>query len=190
MRARSAARWTLVQIDKPPSTLCLAGVYTTRSAVGQKQHIDGTTTPFLGACPERSRRDGLNPVQELNGSNGVIANLLTGLNIDEYFTRTEPSCCGSLSHLSDALGSTLALTDSSGTVQNQYQYEPFGNAFTPVYNNTSTNSYQFTARENDDEGGYDLYYYRGRYYSPVFQRFISQDPLDFFEGDTDLFYTA
>ena len=63
----------------------------------------------------------LNPVQELNGSNAVIANMLTGANIDEYFTRKEP---GPLSYLTDALRSTLALTDSSGTMQNQYQYEP------------------------------------------------------------------
>jgi hypothetical protein len=41
--------------------------------------ISGTTTQFL--------YDGLNPVQELNGSNGVVANLLTGLRIDEYFAR-------------------------------------------------------------------------------------------------------
>jgi hypothetical protein len=65
--------------------------------------------------------DGLNPVQELSASKAVIANMLTGPNIDEYFQRTEPSCCGPLSYLSDALGSTLALTDSSGTIQDQYQ---------------------------------------------------------------------
>jgi hypothetical protein len=102
-------------------------------------------------------------VQELSSSNAVIATMLTGLNIDEYFQRTEPSCCAPLSYLSDALGSTLALTDSSGAIQNQYQYEPFGNTGTPIFNNTSTNTYQFTGRENDGESGYDLYYYRGRY---------------------------
>ncbi len=53
--------------------------------------------------------DGLNPVQELNGSGGVIANMLTGPNIDEYFTRTEPGCCGPLSYLTDALGTTQSL---------------------------------------------------------------------------------
>ncbi len=64
--------------------------------------INGTTTQYLGACPERSRRDGLNPVQELNGSGGVVANLLTGLNIDEYFERTDSS--GAMSFLTDAPG--------------------------------------------------------------------------------------
>ena len=44
-----------------------------------------------------------------NATGAVIANMLSGLNIDEYFIRTE------LSYLSDALGSTIALTDSTGT---------------------------------------------------------------------------
>lgn len=34
--------------------------------------------------------------------------------------------------------------------------------------------YQFTGRENDATG---LYYNRARYYSPSFQRFVSQDPV-------------
>jgi YD repeat-containing protein len=42
--------------------------------------ISGTTKRFL--------YDGLNPVQELNNSNCVVANLMTGLGIDEYFSRT------------------------------------------------------------------------------------------------------
>ena len=41
-----------------------------------------------------------------------------------------------------------------------------------------------TGRENDATG---LYFYRARYYSPTFQRFASQDPIDFAGGDTDLY---
>jgi hypothetical protein len=40
--------------------------------------------------------DRLNPVQELNNSNGVSANLLIGLNIDEFFTRTASSTTSTL----------------------------------------------------------------------------------------------
>src|SRR5439155_10350124 len=39
-------------------------------------------------------------------------------------------------------------------------------------------------REND---GIGLYYYRARYYSPVFQRFIVEDPLGFRARDYNLF---
>src|SRR5262249_10209764 len=37
---------------------------------------------------------------------------------------------------------------------------------------------------NDGTG---LYYYRARYYSPVLQRFISEDPIAFAGGDTNLY---
>ena len=47
---------------------------------GMNKIISGTTTQFL--------YDGWNPVQELNSTNGVVANLMTGLRLDEYFTRT------------------------------------------------------------------------------------------------------
>jgi RHS repeat-associated protein len=141
-----------------------------------KKTINGTTTQFL--------YDGFNPVQELNSSNVATANLLTGLNIDEFFSRTDSS--GARSFLTDILGSTLALTDSSGTIQTQYTYEPFGNA--TVSGAANGNSYQFTGRENDATG---LYYYRARYYSPTFQRFTAQDPIDFAGGDTNLYgYTS
>ena len=126
--------------------------------------LNGVTTEFF--------YDGLNPVQELNGNNppSPTANLLTGLNIDEYFTRTDTT--GTRNFLTDALGSAIALTDPSGTIQSQYTYEPFGNV--TASGQANANPYQFTGRENDGTG---LYLYRARYYSPTFQRFIAQDPV-------------
>jgi RHS repeat-associated protein len=44
---------------------------------------------------------------------------------------------------------------------------------------SSTDSYQYTGRENDGTG---LYYYRSRYYDPRQQRFVSEDPLGFVGG--------
>ncbi|MBZ5634890.1 MAG: DUF6531 domain-containing protein [Acidobacteriia bacterium] len=118
--------------------------------------------------------DGPNQVQELSGSS-VTANMLTGLSVDEVFTRTDSA--GSRNVLQDGLGSTVALLDSSGTVQTQYTYEPFGN--TTSTGATSANSSQFTGRENDGTG---LYYYRARYYNPTLGRFISEDPIGFAGG--------
>ena len=112
--------------------------------------------------------DGVNPVQETDGAT-ILANILPGLRIDEIFTRSESA--GTRSFLSDALGSTLALTDSVGAVQTEYTYEPFGK--TTASGEASTNSLQYTGRENDATG---LYYYRARYYHPGLQRFISEDP--------------
>ena len=123
--------------------------------------IGGTTTQFL--------YDGLNPLQELDGASppNVTANLLTGLDIDEYFTRTDSS--GTATFLSDALGSTIGLTNSSGAIATSYTYDPFGNVTDS--GSANANPYQFTGRENDGTG---LYFYRARYYSPTLQRFVSQ----------------
>jgi len=41
-----------------------------------------------------------------------------------------------------------------------------------------------TGRENDGTG---LYFYRARYYSPTYQRFIAQDPIGFKGGDANLY---
>lgn len=67
--------------------------------------------------------DGLDPVQELSGTNPV-ANILTGLNIDERFMHTDAN--GSRTLLTDGLGSTLGLADDTGTIQTDYSYSPFG----------------------------------------------------------------
>jgi RHS repeat-associated protein len=136
--------------------------------------VNGVLTSFL--------YDGVNPVQESSPGRGQ-ANLLTGLGADEIFTRTDSA--GDRSFLTDVLGSTVASTDSSGAVQAQYTYEPFG--ATTVSDPADTNSYRFTGREDDGTG---LYYYRARYYSPALARFISEDPLGIRGGDLNLYRYA
>jgi RHS repeat-associated protein len=113
--------------------------------------------------------DGMTPVQELTGST-VVANLLTGLGIDEYLTRTDPS--GASHFLSDALGSTVALTDSIGAVPTSYTYAPFG--ATSLSGSATGSAFDYTGREDDGTG---LKYYRARYYHAGLQRFVSEDPI-------------
>ena len=110
----------------------------------------------------------------------VTANLITGLGIDEFFQRTDG--VGARALLPDALGSTVALGDSTGTLQTQYTYEPFGYATQTGL--ASTNSYRYTGREDDGSG---LDYYRARYYHPRLQRFISEDPIGFVGGDPNFY---
>jgi len=123
--------------------------------------------------------DGVNQVQELSGS-AVTANLLTGLGVDEILTRTDSA--GERSFLTDALGSSVALTDLTGAIQTRYVYQPFGNS--TANGSVSTNSYEYTGRENDGTG---LYFYRARYYDPPIGRFISEDPAGLAGGDTNLY---
>lgn len=118
-------------------------------------------------------------IQELTGTTPQ-ANLLPGLNLDEVFARTEGG--NTRYYLTDALNSTLALTDAAGNLTTQYTFEPFGN--TTQTGAANSNSYQYTGRENDGTG---LMYYRARYYSPTTQRFISQDPIGFDGDDVNLY---
>ena len=114
--------------------------------------------------------DGPNAAQELSGST-ISANLLSD-GVDEVFTRSDSA--GALTQLKDALGSTIALVDSSGNIATTYAYEPFG--ATTVSGVVNSNLSQYTGRENENNG---LYFYRARYFSPLLGRFISQDPMGF-----------
>ncbi len=133
----------------------------------------------IGAMATSFLYDGLNPVQELQ-SGSPSANMLTGLGVDEYLQRTDAS--GASSYLTDALGSTLALANPAGGLATSYTYDPFGN--TTASGASSTNPFQFTDREKDGTG---LYYYRARYYSPAYQRFLAQDPIGFDGGDANFY---
>jgi RHS repeat-associated protein len=135
--------------------------------------INGTTANFL--------YDGANLVQELAGGT-PSANLLTGLGIDEVFSRTDS--LGTRSVVTDALGSAVALTDGAGAVKTSYSYEPYGN--TTASGEVNVSALQYTGRENDGTG---LYYYRARYYHPGFGRFVAEDPLGL-DGGTNLYAYA
>jgi RHS repeat-associated protein len=129
--------------------------------------LNGTTTRYL--------YDGVDVVTELTDLLAVPH--LRTLGVDESLSRG-----GSELYLADALGSTVALTSQGGTVTTAYTYAPFGT--TAADNPSDFNPFQFTGRENDGTG---LYYYRARYYSPVLQRFLSEDPLELAGGDINLY---
>jgi len=129
----------------------------------EKKTINGNLTEFLF--------DDLNVVPETSSA-PMLANILTSLNVDEVLTHTDVVLGNTTSVLKDALGSTIALTDSFGAVQTEFSYQPFGQ--TTYSGALSSNSSEFTGRENDGSG---LYYYRARYYQPLLSRFISEDPF-------------
>jgi RHS repeat-associated protein len=126
--------------------------------------ISSTSTRFL--------YDGLNIAQEQDGTGAVSANLLTGLGLDEVFQRTSGGT--NRDFLTDALGSVVALANASAVVRTQYSYEPYGRMV--ATGDVDTNAQQFTGRENDGSTT-GLYYLRARYYSPVTQRFLGEDPI-------------
>lgn len=129
----------------------------------------------VGATTTRYLHDGDNPIQLQNAAGIVQENILAG-GTDEWFARTRS---GATSHfITDALGSTLRLTDQAGNKTVDYLYDTYGS--TTFDNGAETNPFQYTGRENDGTG---LYYYRARYYNPNWARFISQDPIGLDGGD-------
>ncbi len=167
----------------------------TWNARGQLSKISGANTssfgydPFgrrssktLGGTTTKLLYDGPNVVQE-SVEGKVTADLLTGLSADQLFSRTTKA--GTSSYLTNLLGSTIALANSSAEVKTNYTYDPFGGM--TKEGEATDNPYQFTGRENDGTG---LQYNRARYYSPLMGRFISQDPAGFKGSGANLYWYA
>jgi RHS repeat-associated protein len=132
----------------------------------------------IGSTATSYRYDGDNAIVETQGSS--VVRTLAGLGIDSALARTDGS--GTEMLLTDALGSTLALSDGAGAVQTEYTYDPYG---TPTAAGASSaNPTRFTGREWDGTG---LQYSRARYYNPAIGRFISEDPIGFSGGDVNLY---
>jgi RHS repeat-associated protein len=72
----------------------------------------------------------------------------------------------------DGLGSTTAITSSTGAVVKTYQYDVFGAI--RAQTGTQPNEFTFTGEQVDGSG---LQYLRARYYDNVAGRFVTQDPL-------------
>ena len=78
----------------------------------------------------------------------------------------------------DGLGSVTSLANGSGTLTQTYTYDSFGKV--TASSGSLINPFLYTAREADAEAG--LYYYRARYYDQSAGRFISKDPVRFFQS--------
>ncbi len=109
-----------------------------------------------GAMNVTYLHDGADPVQETTGA--IVNPILTGLGIDQRYARNDAG--GRTYFLTDALGSTRALTNAAGNIVNRYDYDVYGGSVKQSASGFS-NPYQYTGRERDGSG---LYYYRARYY--------------------------
>ena len=85
--------------------------------------------------------------------------------------------------LADNLGSVRDIVDSTGAVENHLTYDSFGNV-TSETDDTVDHTYAYTGRDRDEES--DLQYNRARYYDASVGRWISEDPIGFAAGDTNL----
>jgi len=75
----------------------------------------------------------------------------------------------------DALGSPVAHTNTSGALLNRTRYEAYGFTAAGTKPGPNTSSIGFTGHVNDPET--DLVYMQQRYYDPIAGRFLSVDPV-------------
>jgi RHS repeat-associated protein len=123
--------------------------------------------------------DDLTNVVSLTDPAGAKVEVLTGVNIDEHLALIKPA--GKLEFgLTDALNSTVMVTDENGEPGVRFMYEPFGEtaAISGSY------PFQFTGRSQTQ---INLYYYRSRFYDPKAGRFISEDRIGLNGEDANLY---
>jgi len=84
----------------------------------------------------------------------------------------------------NAVGSTIAMTDQTQTVQNAYSYDPYGNIVNQSEAVPQSFKYVGLYGVMTEQNGF--YYMRARYYDPQVGRFVSEDPIGFAGGDVNL----
>ena len=120
--------------------------------------------------------DGEDIVRRTAGGTTVF--FIHGPGIDEPLASEQG---GVLTYLhADGLGSIVATSNQAGARTSTIEYDAWGNILSGT-----PDGYAFTGREWDPETG--LYYYRARYYDPKIGRFISEDPIGFDAGETNLY---
>ena len=156
----------------------LVGISGVATATFKYDPLGRRVEKSIGSVVSQFSYDGNDIAAEIGGGT-VGANYLRSLNIDEPFIRQTST--GNEYYHTDALGSSLALSNAQGASATTYTYEPFGKT---TITGISINPFQYTGRENDGTG---LFYYRARHYHPRQQRFIAEDPLEYGNGDFNLY---
>jgi RHS repeat-associated protein len=111
-------------------------------------------------------RDYAQVIAETDSANVVAVEYIFG---DDLLAQNRS---GTLSNYQyDGLGSTRALTDSTGNVSDEYFYDAFGVELART--GTTENDYLFTGEQYD--AGLGNYYLRARYYDQNSGRFTQQD---------------
>jgi RHS repeat-associated protein len=113
-------------------------------------------------------------VKDIN-SDGTTIEYLNGPGIDNKIRQKGSSTATTYYFSQDHLGSTTALTGTTGKLVERITYDGYGNSAS-----STRTRYGYTGRERDTLTG--LMYYRARFYDPQLGRFISEDPIGLFGG--------
>jgi RHS repeat-associated protein len=126
--------------------------------------------------------DGDDAVKDSN-SDGSTVEYLNGPGIDNKIRQKGATSKTTYYFTQDLLGSTTALTGTTGKLVERITYDGFGNSA-----GSAKTRYGFTGRERDSLTG--LMYYRARFYDPQLGRFISEDPIGLAGGINQFAYVG
>jgi len=124
------------------------------------------TEKLNGTLITQSVWDGQSLAEERNASNAVTK---------QFFAQGEVQSGSPFYYLRDHLGSVRELVNSSGAVQAEYTYDPYGNATTNQVSGTNVATFQYAGYYAHQGTGLDLTLYRA--YDSVTGRWQSRDPL-------------
>ncbi len=123
--------------------------------------------------------DGDHVIAEYDGNNNLLRKYIYGPCIDEPVSMIEVADASATYYYHfDALGSVVALSNSTGDTVQTYEYSVYGEV--AVEDANHTNPYMFAGVRYDIEIG--LYYNRARYYNPYTGRFLQTDPIGYGDG--------
>lgn len=118
---------------------------------------------------------------ETDASSNITAYYVYGMGLISKIT---PSNHAYFYHF-DGIGSTVAITDSSGNVVNKYAYDEHGKVLSQE--EAISNPFKYVGQYGVMDEGNGLLYMRARFYDPEIGRFISKDPIGFAGGDLNLY---
>ena len=152
------------------------------------EDVNGTTTKYAvdGWNPAKMGATGTSNFDvwaTFTSGGSLISRQIQGDGIDQHLAYVTSS--NAYWYLTDHLGSTRAVINNSGTVQDSIVYDAYGNITYQTPSPSTTPLYTYTGRELDVETG--LQYNRARWYDPSTGRWISQDPMGFDAGDSNLY---
>jgi RHS repeat-associated protein len=158
--------------------------------------------------------DGWRTIEEQSLAGVTQATYVFGNYLDEVLTMDRAGEPGPFYYHQNTLWSTFALSDSTGNGVEGYSYDAYGfqtvilpgpdhildfdgdDVYLPGGKSSYGNPFLFTGQRLDPEsgalGGPDgipagLLYYKNRYYSTFFGRFLQRDPLGYNAGDPNLY---
>jgi RHS repeat-associated protein len=127
-------------------------------------------------------RENFDVLADLDANSSLTTHYVRGDRVDELIARADGS--SPRWYLNDRLGSVRDIIDSSVVLKDSLKYSGFG-VITSETTPAERGRYTWTSREYEAET--ELQYNRARWYDPKMGKWLSQDPLGFGAGDSNLY---